>query len=36
MSEPASLTLDRGLALLQAVADAEGQACTVAELARFR
>lgn len=30
---PASLTLDRGLALLQAVADAEGEACTVAELA---
>ncbi|MGH3520469.1 MAG: IclR family transcriptional regulator [Haloechinothrix sp.] len=28
-----SLTLDRGLALLQAVADAEGQACSVAELA---
>ena len=30
---PASLTLDRGLALLEAVADAEGEACTVAELA---
>lgn len=30
---PASLTLDRGLALLQAVADADGEACTVAELA---
>lgn len=28
-----SLTLDRGLALLQAVADADGQACGVAELA---
>ncbi|WP_028851610.1 IclR family transcriptional regulator [Thermocrispum municipale] len=30
---PASLTLDRGLALLEAVADAEGEACTVAQLA---
>lgn len=28
-----SLTLDRGLALLQTVADAEGQACSVSELA---
>lgn len=33
MSGEGSLTLDRGLALLQAVADAEGQACTVSELA---
>lgn len=33
MTAPASLTLDRGLALLQAVADAEGQSSTVAELA---
>lgn len=32
-SPPGSLTLDRGLALLEAVADADGQACTVAELA---
>lgn len=33
MSPGGSLTLDRGLALLQAVADADGQACTVSELA---
>ncbi|MBA0124137.1 helix-turn-helix domain-containing protein [Haloechinothrix sp. YIM 98757] len=33
MSSEGSLTLDRGLALLQAVADAEGEACTVSELA---
>lgn len=33
MTNEGSLTLDRGLALLQAVADAEGQACSVAELA---
>ncbi|MGH3434683.1 MAG: IclR family transcriptional regulator [Thermocrispum sp.] len=32
-SPPGSLTLDRGLALLEAVADADGEACTVAELA---
>jgi len=31
---PASLTLDRGLALLEAVADADGEARTVAELAK--
>ncbi|MDV6014526.1 helix-turn-helix domain-containing protein [Haloechinothrix sp. LS1_15] len=33
MSGEGSLTLDRGLALLQAVAEAEGEACTVSELA---
>lgn len=33
MSGEGSLTLDRGLALLQAVADAEGQACSVSDLA---
>lgn len=33
MSGEGSLTLDRGLALLQAVADAEGEARTVSELA---
>lgn len=33
MTAPASLTLDRGLAVLQAVADAGGADCTVTELA---
>ncbi|MDQ0378044.1 IclR family transcriptional regulator [Amycolatopsis thermophila] len=33
MSTEGSLTLDRGLALLQAVADADGEAATISELA---